>query len=180
MNGESSDNRDQGQSFVAGISPHSSAIVSLTNPQKDLDNMEMTFRSSKIDKRGEMVRFGQPLLNEEGINAVRGQIQSIVSRLTILSNINKNEVENLMEYLADVLAQDLMIHRVKYGIKDGRSRTQVYVIALTTAFICLKRGFEEGDKKFWKGSVQEFKSTSESVGQRGNSGLLGRFNPFGR
>ena len=78
-----------------------------------------------------------------------------------------------MDFLGDTLAKDLMMNRSVYGM-DESTRDKVYFIALTSAFVCMKRALDEGEKRFWKGSQREFKSTVEGIGQqKGLKGLLG-------
>ena len=138
--------------------------------------MELTFRSMIIDKEGKATKVGDPLMNELGINSVIGQVQSIVNRVTIMSNLNKNEVPMLIDFLGDTLAKDLMMNRIRYQIKESSSRDKIFFTALSNAFICMKRAFDEGisDKKFWKGSQQDVTHTLKSDKKEGGmSKVLG-------
>lgn len=157
---------------------YGSAIMTLTNPQNELYRMELTFRSMILDDDDKPRQVGDPLMNEEGIASVIGQVQAIVNQVTVMSNMDKNDVPNLILYFGDTLAQDLMMNREKYGIKNISARARISTVALLSAYITLKRAFEEGDKRFWKGSVQEIKSTVEQ--QNRNRSFLSRINPFSR
>ncbi len=89
-----------------------------------------------------------------------------------MSNLNKQEVPILMDFIADTLARDLMVNRKKYNIRNAAARDKIYFIVLSTSFICMKRAFEEGEKRFWKGSQQEI--TTRIEGAPGSSGGRGK------
>ena len=96
-----------------------------------------------------------------------------------MSNLNKDEIPMLMGFLGDTLARDLMINRVPYGIRTFASRDKIFFTALTTSFITMKRAYEEGDKRFWKGSVQEIQTTV-SGGQKQKGGFWSALNPWSK
>lgn len=121
-----------------------------------------------LDKDGNPKPVGEPLMNETGISSVMGQIQALVSQTTIMSNFDKREeVIILTDFLADTLAKDLMINRVTYGIKSQASRSKIYYISISSAYICLKRAFSEGERRFWKGTEQNIRQIIEQPGQNG-------------
>lgn len=162
--------------YMSPMHMYGSAIITLTDPDNELYKLELTLRSAREDKDGNLQTYGEPLMNDYGISSILGVIQSIVSRDAVLSNFNKAELPNLMLFLNDTLSRDLMINRKDYGIKSVSARDKIYYSAMTMAFITLKRGYEEGDKRFWKGSVQEIHSKVEAPNQR--KGLLSSLNPF--
>ena len=109
------------------------------------------------------------------MQSVLGLVQSILSRITILSNLEQKEIISLIDFLADTLARDLMVNRLAYGIVDVSVRDKIYFNTLAQAFICLKRAFEEGDRRFLKGSSQEINTRVETSNMSGGflKGLLG-------
>ena len=140
-----------------------SSISTLTNPENELFKMELALRNMILDKDGNPKSVGEPLLNEMGISSVMGQIQAIVSQTTIMSNFDKREeVIILTDFLADTLAKDLMINRIKYNIRSQASRSKIYFIAVSSSYICLKRAFSEGERRFWKGTEQNIRQIIES------------------
>lgn len=164
--------------YASPMHAYGSSILSLTNPKEELRRMELSFRCVKELSDGTYESIGDPLMNEYGINSVIGIIQSIVNQVTVMSSLSKNEIPLLIDYLADVLAPDLMINRVPYGIKSFASRDKIFFMSLTTSFITMKRAYEEGisDKKFWRGSVQEITSRVENSAKRG--GMFSSLNPW--
>ena len=157
--------QQQPMPFMTPRDEYGGSIVTLTNPDKVIDNAKLTYRSQIEDSNGNIVQNGEPLMNEEGINSVIGQIQTLVNQVTVMSNLNKAEVSMLVDFLGDTLAKDLMMNRIKYEIKSSSSRDKIYFTALTSAFVCMKRAFEEGEKRFWKGSQHEMTTRHEGVPQ---------------
>ena len=166
-----------GSPYFSPMQQYGSNIVAMTNPEDVLEKMEFTFRNIHVNKSGVEKECGKALMNDAGISSVVGSVQSFVNQVAIMSNLNKNEIPMLMDFLGDTLAKDLMLNRVLYEISDESARDKIYFTALSTAFITLKRAYEEGDKRFWKGTVQEIRSTVDSNGGRGG-GFLSGLNPF--
>jgi len=165
--------------FYAPMNQYGSAILTLTNPESDLYKMELTLRSCILDKEGNAIQAGEPLMNKIGITSVLGQVQSIVSQTAILSNFNKSDIPVLMDFLNDSLTQDLMMNSNKYEIRDAGARTKIYYMVMTSAFVCLKRGYEEGDRRFWKGN-QPMESRVFVDGQTQNKRGLFSFLGWGK
>ena len=163
--------------YMSPMHLYGSSIVLLTNPESEIGRMELTFRNVRVNKDGKIVYVGASLMNDDGIASVIGTIQTIVNQVTILSNLSKTDIPILMDFLGDTLARDLMINRVKYDIKSFAARDKIYFTALTSSYITMKRAFEEGDKRFWKGSVQEIHTKSE-VGNQGGGSMLSKLNPW--
>jgi|TARA_R100000501_G_C2624592_1_gene117862 hypothetical protein len=166
MNGEYMDQPQQTpMPFVTPRDEYGGSIITLTNPEKVIENAKLTYRSQIEDSDGNIHQNGEPLMNEEGINSVIGQIQTLVNQVTVMSNLNKMEIPMLVEFLGDTLAKDLMMNRIKYDIKSSSSRDKIYFTALTSAFVCMKRAYEEGEKRFWKGSQHEMTTRHEGIQQ---------------
>ena len=167
------------QPFINPINQFGSSIVTLTNPENELYKMELSLRNMMLDKDGKPRPVGEPLLNENGISSVVGQVQAIVNQTTVMSNFDRRqEIEIFTDFIGDTLAKDLMVNRFAYDIKTKSARDKVYYIALTSVYICMKRAFMEGEKRFWKGSQQEIKQTISS-GQEGQ-GFIKRLLGFGQ
>ena len=158
--------------FLSPMNSYAGTIVAMTNPQGELRKLELTLKSMVEDSHGNTRKIGDALMNELGVNSVLGQVQSLVNRNTIMSNLDDGEVSVLMDFIGDTLSRDLMMNREKYGIDNSASRDKIFFSALSTAFVVLKRGFEEGDKRFWKGSQQDITMRNEGMQQK--KGLFGR------
>lgn len=164
--------------YLSPMSAYGGSIITLTNPENELHKMELTLRSMSENKNGKIVSAGDPLMNDIGINSVIGMAQTILSRVTIMSDLNKNEIPMLVDFLGDTLAKDLMMNRVRYEIGTVSARDKIYFTVLTSTFICMKRAFESGDRRFWKGSQQDI--THRIEGSQQKQGVMGRFLGWGQ
>ena len=173
-----SDDDDQRQlrasPFMTPMQQYGSSILQLTNPEGEIYKMELTFRSQILDKDGNPRDIGKPLMSDEGISSVIGQVQSVVNQVTIMSNFEDKDIPLLLEFLGDTMAKDLMMNRFKYQITTAAARDKIYFSALTTAYISLKRATNNGERMFWKGSQQDIRQTIDSGSQsKGLFGMLG-------
>lgn len=163
--------------MAAPMHQYGSSILFLTNPQDEIFKMEACFRNVTVEDNGNIRPNGPPLMNEEGISAVIGMVQSVVNQNTSMSDLDKNDVERHIGLLYDTLIRDLMIHRNKYGIANQNDRYKIVQQALQTAHITLKRPFNGGERRFLKGTVQEIQTT---VSQQKQGGVLSMLNPWGK
>lgn len=161
--------------YASPMNNYGGSILFLTNPENELHRFELTLRNCRFDeKENKIIPYGEPLLNDEGIKSVIGQTQSVVNQDTVMSNFDE-EIPRLMEMFSDSLIKDLMMNRVRYEIKTPASRDKIVSMATIYGYSCLRRGFQQGERKFWKGSQQEittYSSTSEPK-NKGLSGLMG-------
>lgn len=144
--------------YLSPMYNYGSSILTLTNPESEIYRLELTLRSMILDNEGNPKQIGQPLMNEQGITSVLQLTQTVLNQVTILSNFSKSEIPYLMGFINDTLVRDLMQNRIKYGIKDFSTRDKLFFMVMTYCFIALKRGYEEGDRRFWKGSQQEIRT----------------------
>lgn len=152
---------------------YGSSIVELTDPEEDLKKFELFLRSQRIDTEGNLKTIGDPLLNERGVNAVMASIESLVHHTNTLSNFSENAISFLMIGLADTITKDMMLNRIAYEVKR-KNRDIILDNAIRFCYGFCMRAFEEGDRRFWKGSVQEVKHTQEINKAKGGNML----NPF--
>ena len=164
--------------YMSPMHQFAGSITTLTNPDNELYKMELTLRNLRIGKNKELIQSGKPLVNDEGVSNILGMAQGFLNRVTILSNLSKKEVEMSMMFLADTLIRDLMVNRSVYNIKSFDARDKIIFTVVSVCFVTLKRGYEEGDKRFWKGSMQEIYTHSDS--NKDKSGVLSSLNPFKR
>lgn len=159
------------QQYKQPMDTYSGAIIQLTDPQELLFAMELTFKGHKLDRDGNIIDTGDRLLNDKGINSIIGQIQSILNRVTVLSNVDSDIIEKFMLPLVDTIAQDLMVNKKTYEIKDSVTRTKISNIAQNTAHICLLRAKEEGERRFW-GKIQQDVNINNNSNQKQKQGFM--------
>lgn len=135
------------------------AIVLLTNPENELYKLELTLRNMRIDSKGNPQPIGTPKLNDKGIISVLGQVQSFVNQDMVMSNMDDKTIPILMEVFSDALIKDLMTNRKYYEITDLATRDVIMSCAWGHVFSCLRRAYNEGDRRFWKGSQTDVRHT---------------------
>lgn len=166
-----------GGAYQSPQDKYGSSIIALTNPKDDLSKFELFLRSMRKNADGTFSSVGKPLLNDKGINAVMACIESLVHSMNTLSNFDKRNIEFFVVGLCDTITKDLMMNRITYDV-DRKNRDIIVDNAVRFAHGFVMRAFNEGDRKFWKGSTQELKHTQEIVGQKGMS--LNPFNMFNK
>ena len=163
----------QSGNYQMPIDSYGSNIQQLTNPQIILDNIESTLRSQIRSETGSVIQIGQPLLNEIGIKSIMGQIQGIVNQVTIMSNLEDIDIEGLRNYMADSLAQNLMINNKRYEIRNRSDRTKIYSIAICAVHICMKRPYKNGERGFWGKATSEIRHIMDGAKQKSGGGIQG-------
>jgi hypothetical protein len=157
-----------------------SSIALMTNPENELYKLELTLKGMSLDREGNPVKIGDPLLNDKGVASVLGISQTIISQVTIMSYLEMDEIKNtLMMFLADTLVKDLMMNRLTYQIRSASARDIILFTVLSSCFICLKRGWEGDDKRFWKGTTQEVTMRHEG-GEDKKGGILAKALGWGK
>jgi len=173
--------------YLSPAHAYGGSIITMTNTEEELNKLELTLKSKQI-KGSKLEQNGEPLLNDFGVSRVMGIVRSIVKRDTIMNDFKDKDIPVLIDFLADTLARDLMINRKPYDIGkskignkeyyDPSARDVIFFTALTTAYICLLRGREGGDRRFWKGSQQDIRHVQVMEGQ--SKGLLSKINPWSK
>jgi hypothetical protein len=164
--------------FISPFYQYGSSIQSMTNPKQLLEDLEYQFKGMKKSASGKWVVVGEPLMNDIGITRIMNVLYSSVNRITIMSNISKQELPVLMELVYSPIVEELMLNRKRFDIVNTTNCTTICDSAKFIAFVCIKRGYEEGDKRFWKGSISETRITQDKPGQ--NKGWLNSINPWAK
>lgn len=152
-------------SYANPMFNYAGSILYLTNPDEVIRKMELAFRGQREVRKGIVQSIGEPLMNEKGINSVVGMVQSIVNQAAVMSDFEKSDLPVLMEFLTDTVCKDLMLNRRLYEITNPAARDKILFEACTNSFVILRRSFEGGERRFWKGSQQEI-TTNIQGGQK--------------
>lgn len=125
----------------------------LHNNKEQLELLEAKLRGKRIreeyDQRtGEIKRisenFGEPLMNELGIQRYIGYLETMLSKNSIMSNITKNFLGDLMIEENELITSHLLCNQEKYSIKDTDIQ-QIISLGENFIFLCLTRGVERGE-----------------------------------
>lgn len=156
---------------------YDSNIQTMTNPQFEIRELEMTLKNGYEDEEGKFVPFGKPLMNEAGIKAVIGLTKSIVNRNTHMSSFEKPQIYELIMFNGDALIKLLMMNRKTFEIENSNMRNIIHAAAINTWFESFNRALDGGERRFWRGSQSDIRTTV--VNEAKKQGILARFNPFG-
>jgi hypothetical protein len=167
--------------YQSPINQFQGAITTLTDPKSALFELELFLRGQSINADGEIVQVTAPLVNNEGVATLLGQVNSGANQVTIMSNLEEEDIyRRVVLPFRDTINRDLMVNRVRYDIKPPANNTRSVITNTATnyVFITSRRGFEQGERKFWRGSQQEITTRIEGAGKMGGSkkGFLGLFN----
>lgn len=143
------------------------AITELTNPGRELYELELSLKGKYADENGIEKEMGEPLCNDKGVSSILRMAKATVSQVSFMSNYDENLIPKLIMYLAKTLIRDLMFNKLKYEIKDDRARHTITYITCVASNAACRRALENGERRFWKGSQQETTIRTESGNQKG-------------
>lgn len=156
--------------YASPLNTYGNSIIILTNVNDVLHELELTFRNIKISKEGVTVSLGSALMNDYGISQIIGMLKPIANKNTIMSNIeDREEATGLRDFFAESLALDLMVNKGKYGIVDNTARNRIFTESISLVHLTIKRAYQQGEKKFWKGSQQDI---NHRISQESTKGSL--------
>lgn len=149
---------DEERDFGFAYSPppnNEASLVIQTDPKHILDRIEHILRRDKIDGQGEWKpqKNVAPMLNEEGLNSLMVDAEGLINQNTVMSNLTEKEIKRIVLQLGDTLLTKVMIKSTEWKIDDGDVETIIFTI-LNMAYIALKRGYMEGERRFLKTSVR--------------------------
>lgn len=176
------DAEQQQMNFMQGATPmeqFGANVTKLTNPEAVCEQIENNLRGVKKIK-GKYIQFREkPYINETGINDLMGVVRSHISQNTTLSNLESKEIKGIMKVLTYTIGKMLLLNRFNYGIKNSDERTTIMDMILTPCFICLKRSYIQGERRFLKGAVYENVFSYPDMNQK-KGGLNTFLHPFSR
>jgi hypothetical protein len=164
--------RQPAMPFLSPAQQYGTSMLQMTNPEGEIAKMELALKSQIVDREGNLKQVGEPLLNEEGLSSVVGQVQAIVNQNSVMSNLTKQMIEMLVLDLANTLIKDLMVNKYKYQCITKVARDRIVSISLNTSYICLQRAFEQGERGFWGRIQQEIVQRMEAGGNPSGQGFF--------
>jgi hypothetical protein len=154
------------------VDRYASVIKDMTNPSFILPLLELDLRrvreTETEDGKIELMQYGDPLLNSDGVNNVLARIRPLLTSNSVMNNLTVEKIEQLMMLLADDLIKELMVKGKGYGIKSSTDRDLILEVTLIPVFLTLNRGLKEGERDFWRNKPPE-PERKPSI-----------FNPFGK
>jgi hypothetical protein len=166
------------QSFSTPMEKLGQTVLEITNPESELMRLENSWKGYIVNNEGDWVKskYLQPLMNDIGIAKVMMSLRSTVNRVGVMTNLDIGEVKALTYLLLDALSEDLMKNKTKYDIKSDEDRTTIITSAISLAYLCLKRPYEQGERKFLTHASQEQRITTSN--QERKQGIMQKFIPW--
>ena len=130
------------------------SIGEITDTQELMYKLELNLGGKDL-VNNVVVDRGDPLMNSKGIKDIMMVMRSFCDRVEIMSHFEKSSIKMLMEYLNDTLCRNLMLNRINYGFDNPGGRDLVVSICNFSGFAIINRGKEGGERRFWKGSINE-------------------------
>lgn len=180
MDGEAQPQPNTRLAYNSPIERYGSQIAILTDPTDSLYDFELFLRRLKKNEDGTLSMVGgrrlwKPMMNDVGINTVLLCMQGVVNQMTALSNLDEQEIYTILRDFTYNMVESLAFNRSKYNL-EVTDRPVVVGSARRFLYIFMKRPFQEGDKKFFKGITQEIKQTTEISKPKSGFSL----NPFSK
>lgn len=138
------------------IPQNNANMITMTDPEEVVRRLEATYRGQVLDENGQYNGRYTQIMNEEGVSKIIGLIRSVVSRVTLMSFVDDHTYQQVMFEVGFALHKILMVNRVSFEINNNSDRELIKTSALTTCQFCILRALEGGERRFWKGTVQEF------------------------
>ena len=146
--------------FYGNPYSNTGSIVEMTDTEDLLFRLQVNLSGKVVERGGEVRDVGNPLMNSEGIKDIMMVMRGFSDRASVMSNYDKNDIRVLMEMLSDVLSKNLLVNRVNYGFVNSSGRDLVFSTCIFYGYAIIKRGFEGGERRFWKGSQIDYRINS--------------------
>lgn len=153
------------------------SMVQMTDPEAEILSLEANFRGQVMLADGTYQEKFRKRMNERGINEVVGMVRAVVNRVTFMSNVKDQVLYGIMEGFADTLVQLLMMNSEAFDVKSNAERSAIFWQCVTVAHIAILRGYEEGEKRFWKGTQADISFGRPNQSAEMPSGGLSKMSP---
>lgn len=142
------------------------SILDRIDPSAVAERLRYKLLAMEFDERNRVWKRPPgrtPLVNELGAEKLLSEFSSLVNSNVSLSNLNRLEINFIM-----LTYCDSVINLIKWRFRDFEidpTEAQViFEIMKNTAFFCLKRAFEQGERNFLKKSI----TSHENINVGGN------------
>jgi hypothetical protein len=137
--------------------------------------MFLTLEGKEEDEMGNIIKVGEPLMNDIGVSNMILLTRSIVNQNTIMSSLEKEEIARLIIQLGDDIIDNLTLNWKYYGITDKSKLDLIVSIILNLSYPALKRALFGGEKRFLGTTIVENISTTPRLPQQKKESFLSRF-----
>ena len=138
--------------MVEQVQQAQAILVEQTNPKKIVKDILCRLKGIEINSLDEESKVAEPKMNELGIQKIWFILDSHINQNVTLSNLDKQEIRNIMDGLSEDLVDDLSLNWKIYGIKSKTDLDVINDSVLYNTFMALKRA-EGGNEKKWLGQI---------------------------
>jgi len=142
--------------------------------EETIQDIENNLRGLDWDgQRGQWIQTREPLLNNEGINAIMTNIvKPVVNKEVLQSNLDEEYIQRMAIQFEDNLADTLFANFSKFGLKSKQNMNNIVDWVGNIVYCTLRRAYAGGERKSM--SSHEVREVLSSQPQR-NKGIIGGF-----
>jgi hypothetical protein len=133
-----------------------SAIIFQLDPQHIIEGIEHSLKSEKYDAKKDIwyrSKNIKPMLNDEGVEFIMGEIRKVVNTNTFLSNLTDNSIDKICADMHKYFTDVLMLRWKEWEVEKSMLKPIVYG-TMHTVFIALQRCQNKTTLDYLKKSTQ--------------------------
>lgn len=149
------------------------------SPQDVIEYIEHSLRGEMWDSKDKKwVRKGKRRMNEQGIQAVVGEVNDRVNKIVIMSNFDENMINGWLWDLGHDLAAEMFLRYYDWEI-DFADLEAIHNTVMILSEAALRRAWQEGERKRLYEQTRTIETISREAGKEGG-GFLSFMPGFGR
>ena len=133
-------------------------------------------RIQTANKEGVLVwaKIAAPVMNDEGIQATLQVLSGCISKNTILANLERQEVNRLMQFMYGGLVQLFAFNSKRFELDSGRRSIILRQIS-TMIYQAMTRSVDAAERKDVYGRTKSFehRQLQEAMRKKGNFNIFG-------
>jgi len=165
---------------VSSSSEINSLLSELTDPEKEIYEVELSLKGLEINEDGKKERVTQPLLNDKGVANMIRLMRAMLNRVTYVSNLQEEDIRALVVQLAYAVQDDLIMHKKDYDIKDTTDMTTIRTIITYKAFEAGMSALDNGFRRFLKTGIVETTINTQGNQMKTGKGGIGSILGLGK
>lgn len=140
-------------------------------------NIKKKYNPKTQSEEEEIVRFGKPFCNDDGINEITGDLELLCSKIITLGNVPKNKEDMIPKLIKNIswsVSTKIVMNNEKWNVDRSR-RSTVMDLFRTIAWTNMMRGYEDGERiKMYKSQRQTINTNLQGmVPQQEKKSLFG-------
>jgi hypothetical protein len=157
-----------------------SLLSELTDPEKEIYEVEMSLKGLKINAEGKEERTTDALLNDKGVANMIRLMRAMLNRVTYVSNLDEEDIRALVIQLSYQIQDDLIMHKKEYNVKDTTDMTTIRTIISYKAFEAGMTAMENGFRRFLKQGIVETTINTQGNQMKTGKGGIGAMLGLGK